>query len=105
MKYLHNIWVLKVVRREYLQLELVRDMTLVHAALRIILIWYQVGDNIGLANIDQKAISDNYGTLELGKSSVAFSEVPYSVLSVQRIELNVKLSALVIVASTHHRIN
>lgn len=101
--YLHNIWALKVVRWEYLQFELVWNV--IGTSLRLVLIIDQVGNHIGLPDVDQETISDNYGSLQLRKGTISFSKVTDFVLSVQQIKLNVKLSALMIVAASHHGID
>ena len=80
-------------------------MALIRASLRLILIVNQVRNHIRLANIDQEAVPYDDGSLELSECTVAFPEVSNFVESVQRIELNVKLTALVVVAAAHHRID
>tara|TARA_B110000285_G_scaffold169177_1_gene189260 strand:+ start:151 stop:510 length:360 start_codon:yes stop_codon:yes gene_type:complete len=85
--YLHNIWVLKVVWWEDLELQFEWD---VRAPLRsrvlrilvLILIVYQVRDNVGLSDVYQKRVSDDYGALELCESTVAFPEIFDFILSV-----------------------
>lgn len=55
---------------------------MVCATLRLILVVYQVRYDVGLANIDQEAITNNNGALQLRKSSVSFAEVADFVLTV-----------------------
>lgn len=57
-------------------------MAVVCATLRLILVVYQVRYDVGLANIDQEAITNNNGALQLRKSSVSFAEVADFVLTV-----------------------
>lgn len=63
MWHLHDVRVLKVVWWENLQLQFVRDVLTVSirslALLRVLLVVDQVRDNITLADIDQKAVSDH----------------------------------------------
>ena len=109
-KYLHNVWVLKVVWWEDLELEFEWDM---RASLRpwilrifvLVLIVYQVWDNVGLADIDQEGVSDDYGALKFGKSTVSFSQIFDFILSIQRITLDEELTTLVVVATAHHRVD
>jgi len=106
----NNIWVLKVVWWEDLELQFEWD---VRAPLRsrvlrilvLILIVYQVGDNVGLSDVYQKRVSDDYGALELCESTVAFPEIFDFILSVQWVALDEELAALVVVAAAHHRVD
>ena len=80
--YLHNVWTLKVVWWENLQLQFVWNMPMIRTALRFILIVYKVGDDIRLAYVDQKAVADDYRSLQLGKCSITFSKISNFVLAV-----------------------
>ena len=71
----------------------------------LILIVYQVRDNVGLSDVYQKRVSDDYRALELRKSTVAFTKIFDFILSVKRVTLNVKLATLVIIASAHHGVH
>jgi hypothetical protein len=48
----------------------------------LILIVYQVRDNVGLSDVYQKRVSDDYGALELRKSTVAFTKIFDFILSI-----------------------
>lgn len=71
----------------------------------LVLIVYQVWDNVGLADIDQEWVSDDYGALKLGKSTVSFSQIFDFILSIQRITLDEELTPLMVVSSAHHRVD
>lgn len=64
----------------------------------------QVWDDIGFSDVAKEAVSDDDGALKFGESSVAFSQISDFVLSVERIELDVKLPSLVVVTASKHRI-
>lgn len=105
--YLHNVWVLKIVRWEDLQLELVRDVVASSSALRVfvvVLVVDEVSHHIGLSDVYQERVSDNDGALQLGERTVSLAQVSDLVLSVDRFELDVKLATLVVVASTAHQV-
>lgn len=78
---------------------------MIRTALRFILIVYKVGDNIRLAYVDQKAVADDYRSLQLGKCSIPFSKISNFVLTIQQVKLNIKLPSLMIIAAAHHWIN
>lgn len=73
--------------------------------LGFILIAYQIRNDIGLSNIYKEAISDYYGSVKFGEGTIAFSKVLNFVLSVDRIELDVKLPSLMIISSSHHGVH
>jgi len=104
---LHNIWVLKVVWWEDLELQFERNVgtSLRSWVLRIfvlVLIVYQVGDNVGFTDIYQEGVPDDYRSLKLSESPVSLPEVLDFVLSVEGVALDKELTALVVVAATHH---
>ena len=68
----------------------------------LVLIVYQVGDNVGFTDIYQEAVPDDYRSLKLSESPVSLPEVLDFVLSVEGIALDKELTALVVVAATHH---
>lgn len=108
--YLHDVGVLKVVWWEDLQLKLVGDVLTVNgrslALLRVLLVVDQVGDHVALADVDQETVSDDDGTVQLGKGAIALAQVLDLVLAVDRVELDEELSSLVVVGrATHHGVH
>ena len=74
--------------------------------LAIVLVVDEVRDDIGLSDVDEEAVSNDDGAVKLGKGAIALSKVLDLVLSIDGVELNVELSALVVVGrATHHRIH
>ena len=72
------------------------------AILRLILIIDQIWNNIGFADIDQKAVSYNDRPLQFSKGTVSFSQVTNFIEPIQWIELNIELSTLMVISATHH---
>jgi hypothetical protein len=105
--YLHNVWVLKIVGWEDLQLQLVRDVMASGSALRVFVVVRvvdEVSHNIRLSDVYQKRVSDNDRALQLGERTVSFAQISDLVLSFNWFELDVKLATLVVVASTAHQV-
>jgi hypothetical protein len=71
----------------------------------ILVITDEIGNNVRLSNINQEAISDNDRALQLSERTISLTEISNLVESIHGIELNVKLSSLMIIASTHHWIH
>lgn len=109
--YLQNIWVLKIVWWEYLQLQFVWHLisalaVLVLRIFIIVLIVDQICNDVRFTDVNEEAVSDNDGSLKLGESTISFSKVSNLVHLIEWIKLNVELSTLVVVATTtHHWVN
>lgn len=71
----------------------------------VILIIDQVRNYVALSDVDQKTVSDDNWALELGKCSIALTQVLDLILSIKWIALDEKLTALVVVSTTHHWIH
>lgn len=70
--------------------------------IKFILVADQIRHNIRFTYIDQKTVSNYYRPLKLGKCSISFSKISNFILSLEWIELNIKLSSLVVIATAHH---
>lgn len=80
-------------------------MSLVGTALRLVLVIDQIRNDVGLADVNQEAVADDDGSLELSEGTVALTEIPYLVEAVEWVELDVKLASLVVVSSAHHGVD
>lgn len=105
-----NVGVLQIIWWEDFQLQLVGN---VRASLTWLLgifiviarlVTDQVWDDVGFSDVAEEAVSNNDGALKFGESTIAFSQISDFVLSVERIELDIKLPSLVVVPASKHRI-
>ena len=70
-----------------------------------ILIINQIRNNVWFSDVYQKTVSNNYWTLKFGKSTVSFTQVFDFVLPVEWVTLDVELSTLMVVTTSHHWIH
>ena len=105
-----NVGVLQIIWWEDFQLQLVRNVRAsLTWLLRIFiviarLVTDQVWDDVGFSDVAEEAVSNNDRALKFGESTIAFSQISDFVLSVKRIELDIKLPSLVVVTASEHRI-
>ena len=99
--YLHDIWTLKVVWWEYLQFELVWNVSLC-TILRLILIIDQIWNYIRFSNVYKEAIPYDNWPLQFSKGTISLTQITDFVQSVKWVELNIKLPTLMVVSTTHH---
>ena len=105
-----NVRILQIIWWEDFQLELVGNVRAsLTWLLRIFiviarLVTDQVWDDVGFSDVAEEAVSNNDGALKFGESTIAFSQISDFVLSVKRIELDIKLPSLVVVTASKHRI-
>ena len=74
--------------------------------LRIFIFFLVIADkvryNVWFTDVNQKTVSYYDWTLQFSKSTITFAQIPNFIKSINWVKLDVKLSSLVIVTTTHH---